>query len=148
LHIRNSSYIFVTKHFVYMNKIQFKPTESELEILQILWVKGSSTVREVNNLLNQTKEVGYTTTLKIMQIMTEKGLVSRETGSRTHIYTAGVNRETTQSILLNRFLENTFSGSTTKLVMQALGDHKASPSELKQIKELIEKLENNNGDTE
>ena len=129
-----------------MNKLQRKPTESELEILQILWTLESGTVREVNNQLNRTKDVGYTTTLKIMQIMTEKGLVTRETNSRTHVYSAAVNREETQSLLLNRFLENTFSGSASKLIMQALGNHQASISELKEIKELIEKLEKNNGD--
>ncbi len=131
-----------------MIRSQIKPTVSELEILQILWTEGPCTVREVNTLLNQIKDVGYTTTLKIMQIMNEKGLVERETNSRTHIYTAGVNREDTQNILLNRFLENTFSGSASKLIMQALGNHNASSSELKEIKELIEKLENKNGDTE
>lgn len=131
-----------------MIRSQIKPTESELEILQILWTEGPCTVRDVNTLLNQIKDVGYTTTLKIMQIMNEKGLVERETNSRTHIYTAGVNREDTQNILLNRFLENTFSGSASKLIMQALGNHNASSSELKEIKELIEKLENKNGDTE
>lgn len=131
-----------------MIRSQIKPTVSELEILQILWTEGPCTVREVNTLLNRIKDVGYTTTLKIMQIMNEKGLVERETNSRTHIYTAGVNREDTQNILLNRFLENTFSGSASKLIMQALGNHNASSSELKEIKELIEKLENKNGDTE
>lgn len=130
-----------------MKKLLIKPTESELEILQILWAKESCTVREVNELLSLSKDVGYTTTLKIMQIMTEKGLVNRETGSRTHIYTANVKREATQNILLNRFLDNTFSGSAGQLIMQALGNHNASPAELKQIKELIEKLENKDGDS-
>ena len=129
-----------------MNKLQIKPTESELEILQILWTRGSSTVREVNMLLSKYKNVGYTTTLKIMQIMTDKGLVIRDKESRTHIYSATVNREETQNMLLNRFLDNTFSGSASTLIMQALGNHKASPEELKEIKELIDKLENSNGD--
>lgn len=96
-------------------------------------------------LLKRSKEVGYTTTLKIMQIMTEKGLVERETDSRTHIYSAVVSREATQNLLLNRFLENTFKGSASSLIMQALGNHHASSSELKEIKELIEKLERKNG---
>lgn len=129
-----------------MSKLQIKPTESELEILQILWTRGSSTVREVNMLLGKYKNVGYTTTLKFMQIMTEKGLLVREKESRTHIYSTKVNREETQNLLLNRFLDNTFSGSASKLIMQALGQHKASPEELKEIKELIDKLENSNGD--
>jgi predicted transcriptional regulator len=130
-----------------MGVIQIKPTESELEVLQILWSKGPSTVRQVNNLLKRSKDVGYTTTLKIMQIMNEKGLVERETDSRTHIYSAGVSREDTQNLLLNRFLENTFKGSASSLVMQALGNHHASASELKEIKDLIEKLEKNNGNS-
>ncbi len=129
-----------------MNKpLKIRPTDSELEILQILWSKGPSTVRAVNDLLVRDKEVGYTTTLKIMQIMSEKGLVSRDKQSRTHIYTANIDRDTTQGALLNRFLENTFSGSASSLVMQALGNHSASDDELRQIKELIEKLENSNG---
>lgn len=130
-----------------MNKIILKPTEAELEILQVLWTEGECTVRKVNESLNRTRDVGYTTTLKIMQIMAEKGLVKRETGSRTHIYTAVINREKTQNILLDRFLENTFSGSAGTLVMQALGSHKASPEELKKIKELIEILEKKDGDS-
>lgn len=129
-----------------MGKLQIKPTESELEILQILWTRGSSTVREVNIILGKHKKVGYTTTLKFMQIMTEKGLLEREKESRTHIYSAAVTREETQNLLLNRFLNNTFSGSASTLIMQALGQHKASPEELKEIKELIDKLENSNGD--
>ncbi len=129
-----------------MNKpIKIRPTDSELEILQILWSKGPSTVRAVNDLLVRDKEVGYTTTLKIMQIMSEKGLVRRDKQSRTHIYTANIDRDTTQEALLNRFLENTFSGSASSLVMQTLGNHSASDDELRQIKELIEKLENSNG---
>jgi len=125
-----------------------KPTDSELEILQILWSKGPSTVRAVNDLLVRDKEVGYTTTLKIMQIMTEKGLVSRNKQSRTHIYTANIDRDKCQGALLNRFLENTFSGSASSLVMQTLGNHTASVDELKQIKELIEKLENGDGESD
>lgn len=131
-----------------MAETHIKPTESELEILQILWAKGPSTVRQVNNLLNRVKDVGYTTTLKIMQIMNEKGLVERETDTRTHIYSAGVSREDTQNLLLNRFLENAFKGSASSLVMKALGNHHASSSELREIKELIEKLEINNGDAQ
>ena len=125
-----------------------KPTDSELEILNILWKNGSSTVREVNENLNREKVVGYTTTLKIMQIMTEKQLVSRDMNSRTHIYNALVDQATTQGDLLNRFLDNAFSGSATKLVMQALGNHNTSRQELEQIKELIKKIEQNNGSTD
>ena len=123
---------------------KIRPTDSELEILQILWDRGPSTVREVNDRLNIDKNVGYTTTLKIMQIMTEKGLLSREKDSRTHIYSPLPDKETTRGDLLERFLESTFSGSASSLVMQALGSHNASPEELQEIKQLIEELEKSN----
>lgn len=131
-----------------MNKKTIRPTDSELEILQILWDRGPSTVREVNNQINREKNAGYTTTLKIMQIMTEKGLLSREKDSRTHIYTPVPDMITTRGALLDRFLESTFSGSASSLVMQALGNHNASSEELHEIKELIEQLEKNNGNSD
>ena len=135
-----------------------KPTESELEILHILWEKGASTVRTVNDVLNERRKnnqsvsrgatkpkesAGYTTTLKLMQIMFEKGLVTREEDGRTHTYTAAVQEEDTQSLLLQQFVDNTFRGSTARLVMQALGNHEASAEELDEIKALIAQLENN-----
>ena len=119
-----------------------KPTESELEILQLLWEHGPVSVRFVHEIIAQQKEVGYTTTLKLMQIMAEKGLVTRDTSSRTHIYQAAVNEETTQKNLLEKFVDSTFRGSAMKLVMQALGNNKASKEELDQIKDLIQKIEN------
>jgi predicted transcriptional regulator len=119
----------------------FKPTESELEILSILWKKGPSTVREVNDEMNRNKIVGYTTTLKLMQIMTEKGMVERDTDGRTHIYTALARQEDAQVRMLDRLLETAFGGSASKLVMQALGNHKTSDEELREIKALITKLE-------
>ncbi len=123
-----------------------KPTDSQLEILQILWQKGPSPVRLVNELLNaqksnEPKEVGYTTTLKIMQIMAEKGLVSRNTESRTHIYAAAVTEHHIQQQLLKKFVDATFRGSAMKLVMQALGSHETSQEELDAIKKLIRKIE-------
>jgi len=121
---------------------KYSPTESEMEILQILWQGGSCTVREVHNILAEKKEVGYTTTLKIMQIMAEKGLVLRDTSSRTHIYTAAIDQESTQQNMLNSFIANTFGGSATSLVLQALGNHNANAAELKEIKDLIAKIEN------
>lgn len=119
-----------------------KPTESELEILQILWLKGLATVREVHEELSKTKEAGYTTTLKLMQIMHEKGLVKRDESMRTHVYQAAVNKEKTQKHLLNKMIDSLFGGSSTQLVLQALGsgEHKASPEELEQIKMLIDNL--------
>jgi BlaI family transcriptional regulator, penicillinase repressor len=119
-----------------------KPTESELEILQILWQKKEATVREVNDQLNDQREVGYTTTLKMMQIMLEKGLVSRLEDNRSHTYKAAVTESDTQNLLLNKFLDTTFRGSAMKLVMQALGNHDATKQELDDLKKLIENLEN------
>jgi BlaI family penicillinase repressor len=119
-----------------------RPTEAELEVLQILWANGPSPVRFVNEELNKTKEVGYTTTLKIMQIMVEKGLATRNTESRTHIYRAAVEEGATQQRLLDQFLDAAFRGSAAKLVMQALGRHKASQEELDAIKSLLDQLEN------
>lgn len=119
-----------------------KPTESELEILQLLWEHGPSTVRFINDKLNLTREVGYTTTLKLMQIMhNEKGLVDRNTDTRTHIYTAKVTEADTRKRLLNQFLDKTFRGSAMELVMQALGNHSTSQDELDEIKALIAKIE-------
>ena len=118
-----------------------RPTESELEILQILWEYGPSSVRFVNDKLNEEREVGYTTTLKLMQIMADKGLARRNTENRTHIYEAAAGEADTQQRLLNRFLDRAFKGSAMKMVMQALGNHKTSPEELDEIKALIRRIE-------
>ena len=118
-----------------------KPTEAELEILQVLWAHGPSTVRFVNETLAKHKEVGYTTTLKIMQIMTDKGLVKRNEANRTHIYEANVSEEVMQKHLLDKFMDMAFRGSAMKLVMQALGNHKTSKEDLAQIRELLDKME-------
>lgn len=119
-----------------------KPTESELEILQILWDKNLATVREVHEELAKTKDVGYTTTLKLMQIMHDKGLVNRDESMRTHIYQAAVNKEKTQKHLLNKMIDSLFGGSSTQLVLQALGggEQKVSAEELQQIQTLIDNL--------
>jgi BlaI family transcriptional regulator, penicillinase repressor len=121
-----------------------KPTESELEILQILWRKGLATVREVHEELAKTKDAGYTTTLKLMQIMHEKNLVKRDDSIRTHIYQAAVNKERTQKHLLNKMIDSLFGGSPTQLVIQALGsaDHNTSPEELEKIQALLDSLKN------
>jgi len=118
----------------------FKPTESELEILQILWEKGDCTVRDVHEILEVSKDAGYTTTLKLMQIMHEKGLVSRDTSSKTHIYRSLVNQQKTQQHLVNKMINNVFNGSATRLVMQALGNHKASTEEINSIKAYLEEI--------
>lgn len=117
-----------------------KPTESELEILQVLWQKGASTVRDVHEVLEKNKPVGYTSTLKLMQIMLEKGLVSRDTSSRTHIYTALINREKTQRQIVKKMIDNVFEGSAANLVMQALGNHKTNPEEIEKIKSFLDQL--------
>ena len=119
-----------------------KPTESELEILQILWTKGIATVREVHEELTKTKEAGYTTTLKLMQIMHEKGLVKRDDSMRTHIYQPAVNKERTQRHLLSKMIDTLFGGSPTQLVIQALGDdkHTASDEEIEKIQILLDGL--------
>ena len=122
-----------------MNSSKFlKPTDSELEILQVLWDKGEATVREVHEELAQTKDCGYTTTLKLMQIMFDKGLVLRDDSSRTHIYQANVSREKTQKQLLDKMVNSLFSGSHSQLVMQALGSHTPTRKELDEIQQLLD----------
>jgi predicted transcriptional regulator len=119
-----------------------KPTESELEILQILWTNGTATVRDVHEQLAETKDVGYTTTLKLMQIMHEKGLVKRDESMRTHVYQPNVNKEKTQKHLLTKMIDSLFGGSSTQLVLQALGsgEQKVSAAELEEIQKMIENL--------
>jgi len=126
-----------------MNPIKqyFKPTESELEILAVLWENGPCTVRFVNDQIGQKKTTGYTTTLKLMQIMFDKGMVDRIADGRTHIYRAIARQDEMQVRLLDRLLETAFSGSASKLVLQALGNHRTSGEELQEIKDLIKKLE-------
>jgi len=115
-----------------------KPTDAELSILQVLWRLGSATVKEVQESLGS--ETGYTTALKFLQIMTEKGLVKRDESQRAHIYQASLSKEATQRQLVTGLLQKAFNGSTAKLVMQALASKKASPKELAEIRDLIEQL--------
>ena len=125
-----------------MNNIKkYKPTESELDVLSIIWENGPSTVRLVNDSLNKKRSVGYTTTLKIMQIMFDKGILSREVDGRTHIYKPIISQKSVQGKLVDRLLETAFGGSATNLVMNALGNHNSSKEELMEIKKLIQKLE-------
>ena len=119
-----------------------KPTESELEILQVLWKKKTASVRDVHEELSKTKEAGYTTTLKLMQIMFEKGLVKRDSTLKTHFYQAAMSKEKTQKQILGKMIDTLFGGSHSQLVMQALGNHKASPDELAEIQKLIDNLKN------
>ena len=126
-----------------MSNNNIKPTEGEMEILQVLWQKGLCTVREVHEALDK-KDSGYTTTLKLMQIMHEKGMVERDTNQKTHIYKAIVNQDKTEKQLVNKMIDNVFNGSAARLVMQALGNHSASADEIDEIKKYLEQLEKNN----
>ena len=114
-----------------------RPTDAELEILRVLWAHGPSTVRQVNERLATGRDVGYTTTLKLMQIMAEKGLVSRDESDRTHIYFARATEGQTQRQLVSDLMDRAFGGSATALVLQALNAQPASPAELEEIGRLI-----------
>ncbi|ARS40861.1 MULTISPECIES: BlaI/MecI/CopY family transcriptional regulator [Pedobacter] len=122
-----------------MTNHNIKPTEGEMEILQVLWQKGNATVREVHEALNK-KDSGYTTTLKLMQILHEKGMVERDTNQKTHIYKALVSQDKTEKQLVNKMIDNVFNGSAARLVMQALGNHSASADEIDEIKKYLDSL--------
>lgn len=123
--------------------MKIKPTNSELEILQIVWKQGSATVREVNEELSKERGsgIGYTTTLKLMQIMHEKGLLERETGSRTHVYKALVSHSKTSQNILDSLIDTVFNGSAAQLVMQALSNKKSSKEEIEMIKKYLDELD-------
>jgi predicted transcriptional regulator len=121
-----------------------KPTEAELEILQVLWEHGPSTVRFVNDLLSKQKNVGYTTTLKIMQIMADKQLLNRDTTGKTHIYKVAISQQKTQQQLIDKLMASAFGGSAMKLVMQALGNKKSTAAELNEIRAFLDQLEGGN----
>src|SRR5438093_1822166 len=114
-----------------------KPTEAELAILRVLWANGPSTVRQVAEIMG--RETGYTTVLKLLQIMTEKGLVRRDESSRTHVYAAACSQDQTERQLVTDLMNRAFGGSAAKLVLQALAATRASPEELAEIKKLIDK---------
>jgi len=122
--------------------MEFKPTESELEILQIMWKNGECTVRDVHEELAKNKDAGYTTTLKLMQIMHDKGMLVRDTSAKTHLYTALITREQAQNTALDKILDTVFKGSTADLVIQALGQHRASKDEIDAIKDYLKQFEN------
>lgn len=116
-----------------------KPTEAELAILRVIWQDGPSTVRHVRDLLNQSRPMLYTTVLKMLQIMTTKGLVRRDEDGRTHIYHACLSEERTQRQLVRDLLDRAFGGSASKLVMQALATTRASAKEMKEVERLLAK---------
>lgn len=119
-----------------MSHLRLRPTDAELAILQVLWEQGPSTVRQVHEAL-EARETGYTTTLKLMQIMAEKGLVTRDESARTHVYTARDSRHETQQRLISDLMDRAFGGSAAALVMQALSANPASAEELRDIEQLI-----------
>jgi len=119
---------------------QVKPTEGELEILQVLWEKGKATVRDVHERILETKDAGYTTTLKLMQIMFEKGLVTRDDSAKTHIYEANVSKEKTQTQFVGKMISSLFGGSSSKLVMQALGSQAPTKEEIDEIQQYLNNL--------
>lgn len=119
-----------------------QPTRTELNILRILWDNGPSTVREVHEALNETEQSGYTTALKMLQVMHQKGLVERDDQQRAHVYSAAMTKEATQSGFLQDLADRLFDGSTSQLVLQALGNSpEADPEQLEQIRQLLQKME-------
>ena len=119
-----------------------RPTDAELSILRILWDRGPSTVRQVHEQLAHERQAAYTTALKLLQIMTEKGLVERDERDRTHVYRARLSEETTQRQLVRDLLDRAFGGSAGKLVMQALATRRASAAELRDIRKMIDGARN------
>ena len=117
------------------------PSERELEILQVLWDLEPATVRDIHEQIAKTKDIGYTTTLKQIQRMFDKGLVSREKEGKSHVYSSMVSRHETQNNLFNKLLNTAFKGSAIKLVMHALGKSKTTSEEIKQLRQLLDKME-------
>ena len=120
-----------------------KPTDAELEVLHVLWSNGPSSVRFVNTELSKNRNVVYTTTLKMMQVMVDKGFLKRDTSERTHLYDAILKEEEIQQSLLDKLVQTAFKGSPLNLVLQALGHEKTSPEDLEAIKKIIKKIEKN-----
>ena len=118
-----------------------KPTEAELAILRVLWQRGPSTVRQVHEFLTTVKPTGYTTVLKFMQIMLEKGLLSRDESPYAHVYTAKAPQEQTQRALVTDLLDRAFEGSMSRLILQALSSRKATPEELSEIRKILKQYE-------
>jgi predicted transcriptional regulator len=124
-----------------MTKDPPRPTQSELEILSVLWDAGPSTVREVQQTLDARRRTGYTTVLKLLQIMTEKGLVRRDERERAHRYAPRLPRERTEQQIVGDLVDRAFGGSSSRLVMRALSSRKATPEELDRIRALLDEIE-------
>ena len=120
-----------------MTKALPRPTDAELAILRVLWERGPATVRHVHEALAEVRETGYTTTLKLMQIMAEKGLVTRDESTRTHVYEARLARDETQRQLVTDLVDRAFGGSAAQLVLQAISAHSTTPAELQEIQQLL-----------
>ncbi|WKN45823.1 BlaI/MecI/CopY family transcriptional regulator [Tunicatimonas pelagia] len=130
-----------------MNKLKFsKPSENELAILQVLWEREPATVKSVNEVLNQKKPTGYTTTLKLMQIMHDKGLVTRTTEGakgKSHLYSSAVTEKQVNGQLLDQFIQRVFRGSASSMVMRAIGRSEISAEEIEEIRNFLDGLDNN-----
>jgi len=123
------------------SSMKTRPTDAELAILSVLWDRGPSTVREVHDALRASQDSGYTTVLKLLQIMIEKGLVVRDESQRAHVYTSRLSEQRTQRQLLGDLMDRAFRGSSAKLVLQALSDRRATDLELRDIRALLDQLE-------
>lgn len=121
--------------------MNIKPTDSELEVLALIWQQGALTVRQIHDQIKRNRDIGYTTTLKIMQIMYEKGMLTRSKLGKTHLYKAVESQQQTQDGLVNKMVQTAFHGSAKDLVMQALGSAKTSKAELEEIRAYLNKLE-------
>ena len=123
-----------------LKQMDTRPTNSELEILGVLWERGPCLVKDVHEEMEKRRRTGYTTVLKLMQIMAEKGLVTRDEANRAHVYSANISREHAQSGLMNDLVDKAFGGSAHKLALHVLGSAKATPEELDEIRSLIDRL--------
>lgn len=133
--------MIVLRKYSYMKKLQARPTQKELEILQILWKNGPVPVKQVHEALGGENENGYTTILKLLQIMLEKGLVTRQRSGKLHLYEASFSQESTQQQVVDKMINTVFQGSAMQLVMSALGNKKSSKAELLEIRQYLDKLE-------
>ena len=141
LFVRKISYLSVMKQENEQNR-RPEPTRSELEILQVLWKQGPSTVRQVNDTLNEQKRaVQYTSTLKLMQIMVEKNILQRDESAMKHVYSAAVEEKAFKGFLLDRFVDSLYDGSASSLMMQLLGNKKPSKEELSEIRKMLDQLD-------
>ena len=120
--------------------MQTRPTNSELEILGVLWQRGPSSVKEVHKELNARRRTGYTTVLKLMQIMVEKGLVNRDTDARAHVYEASIAQSDTQRDLVDDLASRAFGGSAYRLALHALGSKRTTPQEMSEIRRLLDQM--------